>query len=466
MADTTHTIGSTGIVKRLVDNGDGTYSHAVILVEPSPSTEVVVAGAASTLGKIATLANTETIYIRQASAAYRDIEWRVKADQTHTIQKYKARTIVNGATITMADATRVDDADTFTLNGLTYTAAAIATDAAYASRKWKSAGADTDADVAALAALINADYAVVTAGTSVAATDKLVITTDEGAHTIEAKATTADYPNGKYLLNVTQATELASIILAINHKANVTLANVSAGDTVTINGLTFTGHATTTTAANREFAVNGTDTQDGDGLVTCLQDATYGLGTGYTAANASGVVSITRNSAAAAVVTITSSNGTRLAVQTAGGVPGVIAAATGVAGELSITPTWTGVLTVTEAGDRLTVTDIDCPGILATAALHVITLTCSTPGAPTGGDKASTIQFGQGTSDAAEIAFADTTLVGLAKDGAEVTDTAANSTTAGTLYDQDMNGWEYGYLGVTNKSGGAAMTLVVGATTH
>ena len=29
MADTTHTIGSTGIVKKLVDLGDGTYADAV-----------------------------------------------------------------------------------------------------------------------------------------------------------------------------------------------------------------------------------------------------------------------------------------------------------------------------------------------------------------------------------------------------------------------------------------------------
>jgi len=41
---------------------------------------------------------------------------------------------------------------------------------------------------------------------------------------------------------------------------------------------------------------------------------------------------------------------------------------------------------------------------------------------------------------------------------------AANSTTAGTIYSQTMDGYEYGYLGVTNKSGAGAMTLTVGAT--
>ena len=31
MANTTHTIGSTGIVKKLVDLGDGTYADAVVV---------------------------------------------------------------------------------------------------------------------------------------------------------------------------------------------------------------------------------------------------------------------------------------------------------------------------------------------------------------------------------------------------------------------------------------------------
>ena len=52
MADTSHTIGSTGIIKKLVDLGDGTYADAVALGGRALSTETVVAGAASVLGKI------------------------------------------------------------------------------------------------------------------------------------------------------------------------------------------------------------------------------------------------------------------------------------------------------------------------------------------------------------------------------------------------------------------------------
>lgn len=588
MADTTHTIGSSGIVKKLVDLGDGTYCDAVSTMPRALSTEKVLAAASDSdggLGKIGTVANTGTIYIRQAVTPGQDIEWRVQSDKMYTVQKYKARTNVSGGTITLG-AGRIDDTETFVLNGLTNIAESTAGDVSYAGRKWKSGGDDESADAAALAALLNADYAVVTAGTSVAATDKLVITTDEGVHTIVAAAA-ADYPAGKYGLNVTAATELASIVLAINHRDTITIgrdasslaadttptetaqdyaladelasdhnthialttvhkaataavsftaatteetlvaeanavraamaahyasttahnkadatnlalvnatteaedaataralitalatpfaahiatAKVQAGDTVVVNGITFTGHASTTTAANREFAVNGANASaTADELVTCLNDATKGVAY-ITSVNASGAIGLTRDTKASAVV-ITAAPAAAsvhscITIAAAGGVPGIIAVATGGAGELAITPVWTETLTVTEAGDRLTVTDIDTPGILATVDKAVITLTCATPGGST--ESAPVIQFGQGTSAADEVAFVDTTITGLVADGAAETDEAANSTSAGKIYSQTMNGWEYGYIGLTNKSGDTAAAFVVGATLH
>lgn len=53
--------------------------------------------------------------------------------------------------------------------------------------------------------------------------------------------------------------------------------NISAEDTITINGVTFTAHADTTTAANREFAINGTDAQDATALYGLLTNAKYGI---------------------------------------------------------------------------------------------------------------------------------------------------------------------------------------------
>lgn len=57
----------------------------------------------------------------------------------------------------------------------------------------------------------------------------------------------------------------------------IDLRSVTAGQTVTINGVTFAAHATTTTIASREFSIAGTNTQDAAELATCINDPTYGV---------------------------------------------------------------------------------------------------------------------------------------------------------------------------------------------
>ena len=85
MADTTHTIGSTGIVKKLADLGDGTYADAVVNYGSGGVAEAVNVLAAPTgsdggLGKLAaTMANTEVIYVRAdtSSRPYTYVDWIV-----------------------------------------------------------------------------------------------------------------------------------------------------------------------------------------------------------------------------------------------------------------------------------------------------------------------------------------------------------------------------------------------------
>lgn len=74
-------------------------------------------------------------------------------------------------------------------------------------------------------------------------------------------------------------------------KATAALSTVLAGDTITINGVTFTAHANTTTVASRQFSISGNDTADGDELVTCINDATYGV-PNVTATNSSGTLTL------------------------------------------------------------------------------------------------------------------------------------------------------------------------------
>jgi hypothetical protein len=450
-----------------------------------PQTELVLAdatGSTGGLGKVGVVVATSgTLLVRCPNEGWgrsEYVDWRIKSDQAWGYTLFRSH-VLPTATITMAEATRADDTDTFILNGLTYTAETTAGDAAWASRKWKAGGADADADVVALCALLNADYSIVPDG-SVAVGDTIVVTTTCDGHGTEpcpghsytyTAAAAPSYATRVFDQSGNQAAELASIVLALNHKRNVTLASCAAGTTITITGqngkkYTYTAHATTTTAANREFSISGTNSQDGDELVTCLNDATYGV-PGYTASNASGVVSIARNSASVPEPVLSSSNGTTAAcVNVNGGVPGIVAAATGATGELAVTPTWVKSVTITASPiTHITVTDIDLPGILATSATHVITITPGTPGQPSGCDRAYVMQFAQGTSDANEIAFAFGT-TSFAQDGAAVTGKAANaSTSAGEIIAHTPRGWAHAYLLYANGAGSDA-TVTIGATKY
>lgn len=60
-------------------------------------------------------------------------------------------------------------------------------------------------------------------------------------------------------------------------KTRIDLATVLAGQTLIVNGLTYTAHSTTTTVASREFAISGSNAADATALVSCLNDATYGV---------------------------------------------------------------------------------------------------------------------------------------------------------------------------------------------
>lgn len=71
----------------------------------------------------------------------------------------------------------------------------------------------------------------------------------------------------------------------------IALTTVLAGAAITINGLTFTAHATATTAANREFSISGTDIDDAAALATVINNATYGV-PGVTASASAGTITL------------------------------------------------------------------------------------------------------------------------------------------------------------------------------
>ena len=93
---------------------------------------------------------------------------------------------------------------------------------------------------------------------------------------------------------------------ALVTEATVTLATFLADGTITINSIVFTAHATVTTPANREFSISGDDTADATELVTCINDATYGV-PGVTASNVAGVVTLIATDPGEKVITVSSS---------------------------------------------------------------------------------------------------------------------------------------------------------------
>lgn len=110
------------------------------------------------------------------------------------------------------------------------------------------------------------------------------------SNTVVAQLLQAKDASGTDSKDITSAT--CTITANANvQAATVTLATFTAGSTIVINGITFTAHASTTTVANREFSIAGTDTEDAAELVTCINDATYGVPY-ITASNALGVVTL------------------------------------------------------------------------------------------------------------------------------------------------------------------------------
>jgi len=115
--------------------------------------------------------------------------------------------------------------------------------------------------------------AVTLACASVTNTQTLII----NGVTYTAATSTTTWSTRGYSIAGADSADAVLLCKAINGGPYATLASVAAGQTITVNGLTFTAHTSTTTAANREFSIAGTDTQDAGELVTCLNDATYGI---------------------------------------------------------------------------------------------------------------------------------------------------------------------------------------------
>jgi len=113
----------------------------------------------------------------------------------------------------------------------------------------------------------------------------------------------------------------ATCTITANTKVNsltITAAAVEVDDTITVNGITFTG-ASAADLDERKFKADKTDTTGNPATATsiaaCINDATYGV-PGVTASASAAVVTLTVDEPGKTVITATSSSATTLAVAT------------------------------------------------------------------------------------------------------------------------------------------------------
>jgi hypothetical protein len=88
------------------------------------------------------------------------------------------------------------------------------------------------------------------------------------------------FPNGSTTTSIVfnvDAGHKHTVSLSDRYQVTVSPSNFLAGGTITINGLTFTANASTTTFATRNFSIAGNDSQDVTELSKCIDDPTFGV---------------------------------------------------------------------------------------------------------------------------------------------------------------------------------------------
>lgn len=505
-----------------------------------PETESLLAAASGSeggLGRIGQVPQSGTLIVRCdcSDDGVRDLWWRVSSSRTYSYQFALAREKAGPVTLTCSS---LADEETLTINGQTLTAEDTEASALYSANLFWTGDTGNTEDAEDLAKLISGGTWVKCA--TVVADDEITL----NGQTFTAAAA-EDLAAGEFAVDddTTAATSLAA---CINHKDNVTLVTVAAGETLTVNGLTYTAHADTTTADDREFSIAGTDAQDaaqlvslltdkstvtlesvvdneavsingltftgktgsavaserrfsvdtGDteaalSLVACINDATYGVpgvtaesslgvvtltpdyGTtitlettvgetitchdgvgvpGVTAEAADAVITFSRDSALVPAIEFATSKATDFVIETANGIPGLTAAARGV--EVDIVSDWGEDIVVSTEAATMSWGTYGIPGVSATADTGVVSLEMT---------DAPVIQAATGTAGG-HLAVAYTSMLSeLVLYGATVSSVAANSSYAGAVHVQTVNGWEQAYIIITEAGAGAA-TVSVAAT--
>jgi hypothetical protein len=240
--------------------------------------------------------------------------------------------------------------------------------------------------------------------------------------TYTGSTATTTWSTGQCSIAGADAVDATVLQKAINGGTLLTLATVLATQTVTIDGITFTAHASTTTVASRQFRMNQSDTLDAAELVTCINDATYGV---------SGVLATLGAGTGEILLQHTASHNTR-------------PVATASHSTIAVSTCGHTYLEADIATAKLTLrwreSLIDRNGWLAPSFFTAKTGTATT-----------------------HAAFTDTLLTILEEDGAVSGAITTQAAHAGSIRTHTLNGAEEAYLRITNSDAGNAMITRVGA---
>ena len=427
--------------------------------KPDILTLAAISGSSADYGVIPTIPAGGVLYVRcPCGDSVEKLLWAIKCNKVHAYQLYLAERILTGslATLTLSGWLNTE---TINIMGNVYTGITATT--TWSTRSLSIAGSDT-ADTLLLAKAITGGR-LITHTTADATADTVSVTGIDGIVYTYTGAASADLAtrvfDGDSGVAATIATSLAA---GINHKGYFTCATSIVGDHVVVGGITYTAKAGAADLATHKFSIDTGNNETATSLTACINadTATHG----FTAVAASAVVTLTRTTAAAAVATVTG-HATTVVYTPAYGVPGVVAT-TGVA-ELLIgweTPTGgTPPVVTTSNATAAAVTTIGDTYLYATAAAAVVTLKHRAAYVDLiEGDVPFVFQATTGTA-AGHCAVVLSFLTSLYKDGAAVASIADNSTTAGTVYSQTINGWAQAYIAVTNSDATDAATMVVKA---
>lgn len=141
-----------------------------------------------------------------------------------------------------------------------------------------------------------------------------------GGHMVKTKtckmellqATGADAGGAKAIDPVHECLITANVLVT---ELTILLASVANGETIEINGLTFSAHTNVEDLTIRQFDISGNDSADAQSLLNCINDPDYGI-PGVTATISTATLTLVSTVPGATVITAASSDATFTVVTT------------------------------------------------------------------------------------------------------------------------------------------------------